>query len=464
MSERLGNFGYAFANVNANPEINRDKKEVSFTILVDPGKRVYVRRINIGGNTRTRDEVVRREFRQFEGSWYDGEKIKRSRDRVDRLGYFKEVTIETPEVPGTPDQVDVNMTVEERPTGNIMVGAGYSSSEKLTLSGNIQQANAFGSGNTLGVEINTSKINKTYAFSQTNPYFTDEGVSRSLEVSMRTMHPALVNSGDFRTRTTGASVRFGVPFSEEDTVFFGIGAERAKVQTYPDSPSLYKEHVTKFGDGVSATTMTYPLSVAWQRDSRDSALTPSIGHYQRAFLEFSPAGDSLYYRGIYQYQYFKPLFGVATLALNGELDYGEGLRGKPYPVFKNFYAGGIGSVRGYESSSLGPKYESNSLDPKSTTTSDTLGGSKRLIGNVELLFPFPGQGKDKSLRWFAFYDIGNVFAEDERIRFGDLRTSAGMGISWISPVGPLKLSYGIPLNAKTGDEKERIQFQMGTGF
>ena len=226
ISERMGNFGYAFANVNANPQINREKKEVALTILLDPGKRVYVRRINLAGNTKTRDEVIRREFRQFEDSWYDGTKIRLSRDRVDRLGYFKEVNIETPEVPGSTDQVDINMAVVEKPTGNLLLGAGFSSSEKLTLTGSIQQANAFGTGNTIGLDVNTSKRNRTIALSQTDPYFTKDGVSRSYELFYRTTRPADTYTYDYKVVTSGGNVKFGVPFSELDTVFFGIGAER----------------------------------------------------------------------------------------------------------------------------------------------------------------------------------------------------------------------------------------------
>jgi outer membrane protein insertion porin family len=460
ISERLGNFGYAFANVNANPQIDRAKKEVAFTILIDPGKRVYVRRINIGGNTRTRDEVIRREFRQFEDSWYDGERIKLSRDRVDRLSYFEDVTIETPEVPGSPDQVDVSMTVKERATGNIMVGAGYSSSEKLTVTGSIQQANAFGSGNTIGVEVNTSQLNRTIALSQFNPYFTDEGISRGFEVFYRTSRPPLINTGDYKITSAGGNVRFGVPFSELDTVFFGVGAEMTKVQTYKnvagynDSPQVYLNYVAAFGDGSSATTKSFPLTIAWQRDSRDSALTPTAGRYQRINLEAAPMGDLRYYRAIYNGQIYKPLFPWMTLALNGEFDYGHGLRGKPYPVFKNFYAGGIGSVRGYESSSLGPR----------TSYGDPAGGSTRLFGNAELQFPFPGSGKDKSLRWFAFFDGGNVYAEGEKVQLNQLRFGAGIGINWIAPIGPMKISYGKPLNAKPEDRTQHFQFQMGTGF
>lgn len=460
ISERLGNFGYAFANVNANPEINREKREVSFTVLIDPGKRVYVRRINIAGNTKTRDEVVRREFRQFENSWYDGEKIRLSRDRVDRLGYFKEVSIETPEVIGTTDQVDINMTVAEKPTGNIMLGAGFSSSEKIMLTGSIQQANAFGSGNTLGIDLNTSRRNKTIAISQTTPYFTDDGVSRSYEVFLRTTRPPEVNTGDYVVKTTGANIRFGVPFSELDTVFFGVGVERTQVQTYTgvpgfnDSPELYKRYVTDFGNGTDATTTSFPFTAAWQRDSRDSAMVPTMGRYQRVNFEVAPAGSLRYYRAVYQHQWFRPISRNITLALNGEIDYGAGLGGKPYPIFKNFYAGGIGSVRGYEGSSLGPR----------AANGDPLGGTSRIIANAELQFPFPGSGNDRTLRWFTFFDAGNVFAEGVKYQISDLRYSVGAGISWVSPIGPLKLSYGMPLNAKDGDRKQTFQFQLGTGF
>ncbi|WP_334187158.1 outer membrane protein assembly factor BamA [Noviherbaspirillum sp.] len=460
ISERMGNFGYAFANINANPEIDREKKQVNFTVLIDPGKRVYVRRVNIGGNTRTRDEVIRREFRQFENSWYDGQRIRLSRDRVDRLGYFTEVGIETPEVPGTTDQVDVNMTVVEKPTGNILLGAGFSSSEKLTLTGSIQQANAFGSGNTLGIDVNTSKRNRTIALSQTNPYFTDDGISRSYELFLRTTRPPEVNTGDYVIKTTGGNVKFGVPFSEVDTVFFGLGIERTEVETYTgvpgynDSPELYKRYVTDFGNGVTATTTSFPLTAAWQRDSRDSALVPTTGRYQRVNLEIAPAGSLKYYRAVYQDQYFQPLFRNVTLALNGEIGYGRGLADKPFPIFKNFYAGGIGSVRGYEGSSLGPR----------AANGDPLGGASRFVANAELQFPFPGSGNDRTLRWFTFFDAGNVFAEGERFRTSELRYGAGIGISWVSPIGPLKLSYGQPLNAKEGDRKQTFQFQLGTGF
>lgn len=472
ITERMGNFGYAFANVNANPQIDREKKQVAFTIFVDPGRRVYVRNVNIAGNTKTRDEVIRRELRQFENSWYDGEKIKLSRDRVDRLDYFTDVKVETPDVPGKTDQVDVNFAVTEKPTGNIMLGAGFSSSESLTLSGGVNQTNAFGSGNTVGVNVNTSKYYRTIAVSATNPYFTDDGVSRTYELFTRTTRPPSISTGDYRFRSTGGNIRFGVPFSEADTVFFGAGVERTEITVYKglggedsdkdDSPQRYINYVNELNGNDdasqkgehSASTTSIPLTIAWQRDNRDSALVPTKGRYQRINFEISPAGDTKYYRTTFQQQYFQPLFSSITLALNGEINYGKGLGGDTYPIFKNFYGGGIGSVRGYESASLGPKEDK---------TNDPLGGSKRLILNAELQLPFPGSENDRTLRWFTFVDAGNVYGDDES--FGsDLRASAGIGFSWVSPIGPLKLSFGKPLNKKPEDEEQAFQFQLGTGF
>jgi outer membrane protein insertion porin family len=458
ISDRMGTFGYAFANVNANPEIDREKREVTFTFFIDPGKRAYVRHMNISGNTTTRDEVIRREFRQFEGSWYDGNKIKMSRDRVDRLGYFKEVTIDTPETAGTSDQVDVNVAVVEKPTGNFMIGGSFSQAEKFTFTASIQQANFAGSGNTLGLELNTSKYSRTIAFSQTDPYYTDDGISQAFELYLRTSQPPALNQGTYSVKQTGGRLSYGVPFSEVDTVYFGLGLERTSIKTDFTSPSRFKAYVTQvtgITDGVgTATTNALPLTAAWSRDSRDSAITPSVGGYKRANLELDLIGDSKYYRAVYEQQWYRPLTRKVTLALKGELDYGHGLQGKTYPVFKNFYGGGIGSVRGYLSSSLGV----------ADTNGDALGGSTRLIGNAELQMPFPGGGTDKSLRWFGFMDGGQVYQEGQRVRLNEMRYSAGLGVSWISPVGPLKLSYAYPLNAKPGDRLERFQFQMGTGF
>ncbi|SFV16152.1 outer membrane protein assembly factor BamA [Pseudoduganella namucuonensis] len=459
ISDRLGTFGYAFANVNANPEIDRDKREVGFTFFIDPGKRAYVRHMNIAGNTTTRDEVIRREFRQFESSWYDANKIKLTRDRVDRLGYFKDVTIDTPEAQGTSDQVDVQVTVVEKPTGNFQIGGAFSQAEKFTFSASIQQANFAGSGNTVGINLNTSKYSRTIEFSNTNPYYTDDGVIRSFDLYLRTLNPPALNIGSYTIKQHGGRISWGVPFSEVDTVFFGAGLERSQITTDATSPFRYKNYVTDItgnADGIgTAKTIAVPLTAAWARDSRDSAITPTIGRYQRINLELDIAGESKYYRAVYEQQWYKPLHPKVTLALKGEIDFGHGIGSKPYPVFKNFYGGGIGSVRGYLSSSLGI------VDP---TYGDALGGASRLIGNAELQMPFPGSGQDRSLRWFGFLDGGQVYQEGQKMRISELRFSTGLGISWISPVGPLKLSYAKPLNAKPGDRLERFQFQMGTGF
>jgi len=479
ITERMGVFGYAFANVNASPDINREKNEVTFTIFVDPGKRVYVRRINIGGNDRTRDEVIRREFRQFESSWYEGDKIKLSRDRLGRLGFFTDTNVDTLEVAGAPDQVDLNVNVVEKPTGNVMIGAGFSSSEKLTLTGSINQANAFGTGNNIGISVNTSRVYRTIAIQHTNPYFTEDGVSKTTEVFLRTARPPLyLNDIDYRVVTKGGNVSFGVPFTEFDRVFLGAGVEDTTVDTFANSPSRYREFVHNRNqsgafdplsatDGVgNAHTIAFPLTAAWQRDNRDSALIPTKGRYRRANLEVSPAGTSTYYRTTYQDQYFLPLnmSNSATLALNGEINYGGALGDNAYPIFKNYFAGGIGTVRGYQAGSLAVSARSRGLGD--TRFNLPIGGSARLIMNAELQMPFPGTGVDRSLRWFTFLDAGQVFSPEDgqKISLSDLRYSTGLGLSWISPVGPLKISLGYPINPQSFDRTQRFQFQLGTGF
>jgi outer membrane protein insertion porin family len=449
-TDRFAAFGYAFAKVDFRPELNREKGQAVAVLVAQPQRRVYVRRVNVAGNSRTRDEVIRREFRQFEAAWYDGQKIKLSRDRVDRLGYFKQVGIDTVEVPGTADQVDLTITVEEKPTGNLMLGAGFSSAEKFTLTGSIKQDNVFGTGNYLGIELNTSKYNRTVVVSTVDPYFTDSGVSRSYDLYYRTSRPLSTQGGDYKIVTPGASVRFGVPFTEFDTVFFGAGAEQTSIKGDIGLPVSYRLHREIFGE----RSLSVPLTVGWARDARDSVIAPTTGRYQRVNLEWGVAGDTRYMRSDYQFQQFLPITNRYTLGFNTEVGYGVGLAGRPYPVFKNFYGGGLGTVRGFEQSSLGP------IDIEGAY----VGGNKRININTELYIPFPGAGNDRTLRLFGYLDAGNVWGEYENARLRDLRASVGMGISWVSPVGPLKLSYGKPFRYFDQDKIQKLQFQIGTVF
>ncbi|MBP6141751.1 MAG: outer membrane protein assembly factor BamA [Polaromonas sp.] len=447
----FGDFGFAFARVEVKPEIDRKNNKVALTINAEPGQRAYVRRINIAGNNKTRDEVIRREFRQFETSWYDGEKLRSSRDRVDRLGYFKDVQIETLEIPGNPDQVDILMTVVEKPTGNLSLGAGYNTSDKLSFQFGIKQENIFGSGNYLGIDVNTSKLNRTAILTTIDPYFTQDGVSRTLDAYYRTTRPTSAIDSDYSLLTIGSSLKFGLPISPTDTIYLGGGIERNKIVDGTNLPQVYKDYAEQFG----STSDSVPLTIGWSRDDRDSALTPNSGKLQRLAAEWSPAGDVKYVKAVAQYQQYIPLNKQFTLAFNGEVNWGKGLSGNPFPVFKNSYSGGLGSVRGFESSSLG------AID---AVSGNPIGGPKKVTLNAEFLTPFPGAGNDKSLRLFAFFDAGNVFAESEKVSFKSLRTSVGVGINWLSPIGPLRISYAKPLRTEASDKIEKFQFSIGTAF
>ncbi len=452
-TDYFGNFGYAFARVEAVPVIDRATNQVSLTLQANPSRRAYVRKINVAGNTRTRDVVVRREFRQLESSWYDGDKIRRSRDRVDRLGYFAEVAVETQEVPGAPDQVDLTLNVVEKPTGSLSLGAGFSSSDGLGLSFGLKQENAFGSGNSLGIQVNTSKINRVLVLNTTDPYFTPDGVSRTLDVYHKTSSP-YEDQDYYKLVTSGGSIRFGVPFTETDTVFFGLGIEQTTIEPGTLLPTSYQAYADEYGYTSSAV----PLTVGWSRDSRDSALAPTNGKLQRANAEWSFAGDAKYVRATYQYQQYIPLSKQYTLAFNGEVSAGKAMGDRSYPVFKAFYGGGLGSVRGFEQGSLGP------LDISGTA----VGGSEKVNLNVEVLAPFPGAGNDRSLRMYAFLDIGMVGGDEGGLAINehasDIRSSVGVGLSWISPVGPLRLAIAKPIRKFEGDKIQSLQFQIGTSF
>ena len=455
LTDRLGNEGYAFANVNAAPEVDKVKREVAFTFFVDPGRRVYVRKINFAGNARTRDEVLRREMRQMEGAWYDGAAINRSKVRLDRLGYFEDVSIETPAVPGSTDQVDANFTVKERATGNLMLGAGFSSAEKVILSASISQQNLFGTGNAMTLQMNTGRINRTIALSFTNPYWTVDGVSIGWDVYQRNVDPTSLSVATYKSSSIGAGVRFGYPIAEDDRINFGLAIDQTKISVYDTSPAPYISFVNSFGD----TARSLVATAGWARDRRDSFLYPTSGVYQRASLEVAtPVLDLRYARASYQHQHWFPFGGGHALMLNGDVGYAHGYDGKELPFYKNFYAGGIGSVRGYQQSTLGPRY----LD--ANNYSRALGGNRRAVANAEYYFPMPGQGKEKSMRLSVFADAGYVWGPDDKVQASDLRYSAGLAFSWSSPVGPLKFSLGQALKKKDGDKTQKFLFQLGTVF
>lgn len=468
ITDYLGSLGYAFANANPSPDLDREAHTAKLTFYVDPGRRVYVRRIQVGGNTRTRDEVVRREMRQQEAAWYDSSSIKTSRERIDRLGYFSEVNVDTAPVPGSPDQVDVNVDVKEKPTGLINLGVGYGSTDKLILSAGISQDNIFGSGNSLSLNVNTSATNRAAVISHTNPYWTQDGISKTTSLYYRRTTP--YDTGDsfgrYTVNSIGAGLNFGVPISEVDRVFAGLTFEHNTIDNMRltgdnPAPQAYQDFVNEYGKTTNAAIFT----VGWSKDTRDSALAPTRGSYTRLSSDFSTM-DLRYYKFSGQQQVYFPMGRAFTLALNAQMDWAKAYGGKNFPVIKNMYAGGIGSVRGYEGASLGPR---------DTLTNNYLGGSRRTVGNAQLYLPFPGATRDRSLRWFVFADAGQITTTDGTGCAtgipGSLvedpcgwRFSSGLGLSWESPLGPLQLSVGRALNAKEGDNKQAFQFQIGTGF
>ncbi len=463
IAEILGSYGYAFATINPQPDIRRELSEVDLTLVVDPGRRVYVRQVNVTGNAKTRDMVIRREIRQFESAWFDSDKIDLSKKRLGRLGYFTDTDISTQDVPGSPDQVDVNVKVTEKPTGSVTLGAGFSSTEKLILSAGINQDNAFGTGTAIGLNGSIGKINQSLTLSQYDPYFTEEGISRYTDLFYRTSKPLYyVGDTDYKIQSVGTNIKFGVPYTEVDRIFFGTGLEYYRINTTNNTPIPYLTYAQSYGvpaPGYPGTLTTYniPVTVGWSRDGRDSALIPSTGSLEQLSAEVgTPAGNMTFYRLFGQYQKYHSFSKGNILSFNGEVGYSEAYGKNPFPITKNYYVGGIGSVRGYSPGSLGPTYFNNN-----TGTNQPTGGQSKIVTNIEYTVPVPGSGVDKTLRMFGFVDGGNVYGENINLV---LRYSYGLGISWISPLGPLKFSYGIPIKSLPTDNIQRLQFQVGTAF
>jgi outer membrane protein insertion porin family len=450
VTRKLGDQGYAFANVNSSPQVDEEKKTVAMTFYVDPGRRVYVRRINFKGNAKTRDEVLRREFRQMESAWFSGEQVKRSRERLQRLGYFETVTIETPAVAGSADQVDIETAVKERPGGTLTAGIGYSQSQGVLFNASIIQDNFLGTGKRVALAFNNSDVNTIYALSYTNPYFTPEGISRGFTVRYRSTDFTELTTSQYLTDVLIGGVNFGVPITETDRINFTFDINNTQVKLGSGASTELRDFIDTYGDEY----LDFDFGVSWARDSRDRAIFPTTGALQRLYAETAlPGSDLTYWKVGYSHRRYFPLTKTFTLALNADLGYGDGYGDTAeLPFFEHFYAGGYGTVRGYKLYSLGPK----------DSTGNAYGGNIKVVGNVELLFPMPGKTFAESVRLATFFDVGNVYLDS--FDAGELRYSAGVGATWMSPLGALTLSAAKALNEKDGDETEVFQFQLGQTF
>ncbi len=458
ISKRLGDEGYAFANVNPIPDIDEKEQTVDLTFFVDPGKRVYVRRINITGNLKTRDEVLRRELRQLEGAPISTEKVERSRERIDRLGFFEQVNVETPVVPGSPDQVDVNYKVAERATfGSLNLGIGYGESQGLLLTGSVVQRNFLGTGKRLAIEVNTSKVNTVYSFSHTDPYYTIDGISRTFRASYRETDAGEADISEYTTDSYGAGVSFGVPLSEFSAYRFGLDYRVTDMKLGNSPSTQIEDFCSENAEIDDCTFSTVTLSPSWTRDTRNKTVFPDRGALSTLSSEVAvPAGENSisFFKLQAKHQQYIPLTDWLTFKGEAEAGYGDAIgETSELPPFEHFYAGGSRTVRGYQANSLGPRDSNN----------DPLGGNARVLGNLELIFPSPFANQADSTRLSAFVDAGNVYdTTDSDVDFGELRYSAGLSLVWLTPVGPMSFSLSQPLNDEADDETETFQFTLGT--
>ena len=453
LESKLTNIGFAFCSVNAMPELDNERKLVDFTFVVDPGPKVYVRQVNVRGNQSTRDEVIRREMRQIEGAVYSAKDIRRSRERIQRLGYFDEVKIETPAVPGTLDQVDINVTVQERSTGSFMFGVGYAGADGVLLQAEINRENLFGSGRELKFKVNQSSIEQVYEVSYTNPYFTKEGVSLGYFVEYENIDTAETTSADYESNSSLFGVRTKIPVTEFNSLDLSLGFEQLELEGTTTTPTEYSLFIT---DHPSSENLI--LSGGVTKDTRDSIFFPQKGYLRRALFAFTgPGSDLEYYKVTLRGRWYRPLGDNLTLNIRGVAGYGDGYGDlDKLPFFRNYYVGGTGTVRGYSPRSLGPR-ASDSLD-------DSLGGSKRINATTELYFPVPGLDDSKNQRLSFFIDAGQVYGSNQSIDLAQLRYSTGITFHWFTAVGPMSLSYAMPFNDELTDDIKKLQFTLGTMY
>ncbi|CAK0771020.1 Outer membrane protein assembly factor BamA [Gammaproteobacteria bacterium] len=462
IGQYLGDHGYAFANVNTIPDIDEAEKQVSLTFFIDPGRRVYVRRIEMQGNTRTRDEVLRREMRQMEASWFSGEAIKRSRERLQRLGYFEDVAMETPAVAGAPDQVDIKVKVKEKPSGNLMAGIGYSQSRGVLLNASISENNFLGTGKRLALAFANNNVDTNYQIGYTNPYYTPDGISRGFNLSYTKTDFSTLNTANYATDTGAAGVNFGIPLT--DTSRITLGTSYNYLNLKPGQSTTAQAYAQANEDVYN----NFPFTASWQDDRRDRAILPTQGlvHTLSATVTI-PGSDLEYYKLGYRLQWYLPLWGDYVFLFNTDLGYGDGYGStKGLPFMENYFAGGPRTVRGFKEWTLGPKEE---------PSENPIGGNVKLVGGIEIGIPAPIEDFKKTMRISAFLDAGYVWqnnhqaigvdkTKDLNLDLGDLRYSTGLSTTWYSPVGPLSFSLGFPLNAKSGDETQVFQFTLGQTF
>ena len=455
ISGQLADDGYAFVDVIPSFTADEVNNLVDTLFTVRLNQRVYVRRIDISGNVFTRDEVIRRELRQFEGSWYSSGDISRSKSRLRRLGLFESVQIETPAVAGTTDQVDMKVIVKERDTGSILFSAGYSDADGALFGVELQQRNLFGTGKDLSLILNNSDAVDTYEIVYTNPYHTPDGISRGFRLLSRSVDSKEVNTAEYVLETKSGSVHYRIPIAETNSINLGFAYESITLESTIQTPPEFREIIA-----VQPESDQFVVTSGISRDNRDDFFFPTRGTNASLTLELAfPGSDFEYYKVNAQGSYFFPLGD--TMALKGGL--GLGLGGgygddanSELPFFKNYFAGGPKSVRGFESRSLGP--QDTGLTPQPT------GGDRRLLVNAELLFPAFGTGDARDKRFGLFTDGGMVWAASQDVELDDLRYSAGLYFDWYSPVGPLSISYGVPLDKEPGDEREKFQLSIGTVF
>ena len=465
ISKKLGNEGYAFANVNTIPEIDEETKQVAVTFFVDPGKRAYVRRVNTKGNTRTRDEVLRREISQLEAAWFSSELVRESRERLQRLGYFEEVNVETPAVPGSADQVDVNLSVVEKDSGNLLVGIGYSQSQGIIFNTSISQSNFLGTGKKVSFAFNNSRSSRRYRLAYTNPYYTIDGISRGFDLSYRETDYEELNSIDYLTDVGVAGMTFGLPITDTSRAGFGIRYRYTKFTA--GNSLLAQTFATDHGDQFN----DFLLTTSYTNDSRDQAIFPTKGNFQSLRAEVSvPGSDLQFFRLTYTHRRYIPLIRHFILSLDADLGYGNGFGStKELPFFEHFFAGGPGSVRGWKENTLGPR--------ETTLDKNPAGGNIRMVGSIKVFAPAPVEGVfAKTLRLGAFFDFGNVWTTSnpklagqelvtpKGFSLSDIRYSAGLSFTWLSPVGALSASIARPFNDKAEDKTQMFQFSVGQTF